>query len=380
VPGSTTQLPWLLGGLIGLAIGLLVALALWLRRRNAEADAPVAPNTDGESRVLSVLRSAVIIVDDTGEVLRASPPAFSLGLVRNDELAHAALLDLVAQVQQDGAIREAELDLPRGLSGTGRVFLQVRVAALGNGEYLVLADDHTAARRIETIRRDFVVNVSHELKTPVGAISLLAETISDAADDPEAVRRFSAQMVTEAQRLSVLVQEIIELSRLQATEALADAQIVNVADVINEAVDRAKTAATAKNIDITTSVEEDIQVYGDDQLLVTAVRNLLDNAVNYSANNTRVGVGASEVDGVVEIDVVDQGIGIPEEEQDRVFERFYRTDPARSRVTGGTGLGLSIVKHVVADHGGEVRVWSQPGAGSTFTLRLPAADEAGVAR
>lgn len=375
-----TASAWLIGGLIGLVIGLLLALTWWLRRRNRHLDDPVVIDDDGESRVLSVLRSAVLVVDTDGEVLRASPPAFALGLVRNDELAHAALRDLVAQVRSDREIREAELELPRGLEGSSNLLLQVRVAPLGNGETLVLADDQTAARRIDMIRRDFVVNVSHELKTPVGAIALLAETISDAADDPEAVRKFSAQMVTESQRLSALVQEIIELSRLQGTEALADAEIVNLGEVIAEAVDRAQTAASAKNIAITTAVDEGIQVYGDDQMLVTAVRNLLDNAINYSANNTRVGVAAQDVNGVVEIDVVDQGIGIPEAEQDRIFERFYRTDPARSRVTGGTGLGLSIVKHVVAGHGGDVRVWSQPGAGSTFTLRIPAADESGVLR
>jgi two-component system sensor histidine kinase SenX3 len=224
------------------------------------------------------------------------------------------------------------------------------------------------------IRRDFVVNVSHELKTPVGALALLAETVQDAADDPVAVRRFAERMQQEATRLSVLVHEIIELSRLQVAGALQEVSPIRVRDVVDEAVDRAQTNAQAKNITITVGGSSDCVVYGDQNLLVTAVRNLLDNAVSYSGPSTRVGVGVRETEGLVEIAVVDQGIGIAADDQDRVFERFYRVDPARSRDTGGTGLGLSIVKHVAADHGGDVQMWSQPGKGSTFTLRIPAAD------
>jgi two-component system sensor histidine kinase SenX3 len=211
----------------------------------------------------------------------------------------------------------------------------------------------------------------------VGAISLLAETLSTAADDPEAVRKFSTQMQTEAQRLSSLVQEIIELSRLQDNGALADMRSVPLADVIAEVIDREKTAAAAKNITVVAAGAEDVLVYADAGLLTTAIRNLVDNAISYSPDRTRVGIGVREVGGMVEIAVVDQGIGVSEAEQARVFERFYRSDPARSRVTGGTGLGLSIVKHIAAGHGGDVSVWSSPKRGSTFTLRIPAADVTG---
>ena len=376
VDGIVSGWPVVLAGLLGLVVGVVAMVAFHLsdREQHRIPPRPEPELDDGLVRVLSVLRSAAVVLDADGDVLRASPPAYALGLVRTDALTHAAVRDLVAEVRRDGVIREQELELPRGPIGSGTVLLQVRVAPLGVDRVLVLADDRTEARRVETIRRDFVVNVSHELKTPVGAIALLAETVGDAADDPVAVRRFTERMQREAQRLSALVHEIIELSRLQATGALSDVRTVDVADVVAEAVDRARTAAAAKNIVITAAGGRDALVFGDHHLLVTAVRNLLDNAVAYSPHNTRVGVGVRERDGLVEIAVVDQGVGIPAEEQDRVFERFYRVDAARSRDTGGTGLGLSIVKHVAADHGGDVQVWSQPGRGSTFTLRIPAAD------
>ena len=372
----------LLVGLLGVGVGLAAGLAAGVAFRLSGRERRHAPPLrepeidDGLVRVLSVLRSAAVVLDADDEVLRASPPAYALGIVRNDALGHPAVRDLVQQVRRDGEIREQELELPRGPIGAGTVLLQVRVAPLGP-HTLVLAEDRTEARRVEAIRRDFVVNVSHELKTPVGAIALLAETVTAAADDPVAVRRFTQRMQTEAQRLSALVQEIIELSRLQSAGALSDIRTVQVSDVVDEAVDRARTTAAAKNIVITVGGGKDALVYGDHNLLVTAVRNLVDNAVSYSAPNTRVGVGVSEKGGLVHIAVVDQGIGISQDEQDRVFERFYRVDPARSRDPGdpgGTGLGLSIVKHVAADHGGDVQMWSQPGRGSTFTLRIPAAD------
>jgi two-component system sensor histidine kinase SenX3 len=363
-------------GVLGVVVGVVAALAFRFsdRVQRRDSEVPPAELDQGLVRVLSVLRSAAVVIDDDDEVVRASPPAYALGVVRNDALVHAPVQQLVREVRRDGVIREQELEVPRGPIGSGTVLLLVRVAPLGLDKLLVLAEDRTEARRVEAIRRDFVVNVSHELKTPVGALALLAETVQDAADDPVAVRRFTERMQAEATRLSALVHEIIELSRLQVAGALQAVRPVPVRDVVDEAVDRARTTASGKNITITVGGARDAVVFGDHNLLVTAVRNLLDNAVSYSGENTRVGVGVHERGGLVEIDVVDQGIGISVEEQSRVFERFYRVDPARSRDTGGTGLGLSIVKHVAADHGGDVRVWSEPGKGSTFTLRIPAAD------
>lgn len=367
----------LLAGTVGVVVGVIAAIAFRVSERQQRASRRPEPSSgldEGLVRVLAVLRSAAVVLDAEGDVVRASPPAYALGVVRGDVIAHAAIRDMIDEVRRDGVIRDEELELPRGPVGRGTVMLQVRVAQVGPDHVLVLAEDRTEARRVEAIRRDFVVNVSHELKTPVGALALLAETVQDAADDPVAVRRFAARMQSEATRLSALVQEIIELSRLQVAGALQEVTVVPVRGVVEEAVDRARTTAQGKAIVLTTGGELDAAVYGDHNLLVTAVRNLLDNAVAYSGENTRVGVGVALAGDLVEIAVVDQGIGIAADEQDRVFERFYRVDPARSRDTGGTGLGLSIVKHVAADHGGEVTMWSEPGRGSTFTLRIPAAD------
>ncbi|HEY0186845.1 MAG TPA: ATP-binding protein [Cellulomonas sp.] len=365
----------LLAGALGLLTGIGATLAFrWSEREQRTLpEQPVPELEDGLVRVLAVLRSAAVVLDDDEQVLRASPPAYALGVVRDGVVVHAAIRDMIADVRRGGVIRDEELELPRGPLGPGTVMLQVRVAQVGPGLLLLLAEDRTQARRLEAIRRDFVVNVSHELKTPVGALSLLAETVQDAADDPEAVRRFAGRMINESRRLSALVHEILELSRLQVAGALQDIAQVDVDAVVLESVDRARTGATAKEMTFDVGGASGLQVFGDHTMLVQAVRNLLDNAVAYSPPGTHVGVGVRAADGLVEIAVVDQGIGIAADEQDRVFERFYRVDPARSRDTGGTGLGLSIVKHVAADHGGDVQVWSQPGRGSTFTLRLPAA-------
>ena len=374
--GRVDGISGLLGGLIGLLVGVAATAAFRfserVQRRLPEQPAPELD--DGLVRALAVLRSAAVVLDDDDRVVRASAPALALGLVRDGRLVHAAIRDMVAEVRRDGVIVDAELDLPRGPVGPGTMLLSVRAAQATPQHLLVLAEDLTTARKVETMRRDFVVNISHELKTPVGALSLLAETVQDAADDPPAVRRFAARMQAEAARLSQLVQEIIELSRLQTAGAIEGMQVVDLDAVLAEAADRAQTTAAARKITIDIGGDTGRTVFGDRNLLVTAVRNLLDNAVAYSPEATRVCVGVRTVGDIVEIAVVDSGIGIPAHEQERIFERFYRVDQARSRDTGGTGLGLSIVKHVAADHGGEVTVWSQPGRGSTFTLRLPRAE------
>ena len=376
----------LVAGLVGLLVGVSSVLAFRVSERQrsrstrASGGGPAdggqrAELDEGLVRVLAVLRSAAVVLDDEDRVVRASPPVYALGVVRSSEVAHAAVRDLVAAVRRDGVIRDEELELPRGPVGRGTVVLQVRVAQVTPHLLLVLAEDRTEARRTEAIRRDFVVNVSHELKTPVGALALLAETVQDAADDPEAVRRFAGRIVTESERLAALVHEIIELSRLQAASAAQQVTVVPARAVVDEAAARARTTAQAKGVRITVGGDLDARLYGDHALLVTAVRNLLDNAVAYSGDHAQVSVGVRQVDDLVEIAVVDEGIGIAPEDQERVFERFFRVDPARSRATGGTGLGLSIVKHVAADHGGDVTVWSEPGHGATFTLRIPAAPD-----
>ena len=293
--------------------------------------------------------------------------------MRHGELVHHELRHLARQVRRDGMIREAELDLTRGPHTGASVVMGVRVAPLAVSHVLILAEDHTHARRVEEIRRDFVANVSHELKTPVGGISLLAEAVLDARDDPEAVERFAQRILMESTRLTRLVQEIVDLSRLQVADTLHEPELVDVGTVVTEAVDRVRVAAEARTIDLVLVADDGLQVFGDAELLTTAVANLVTNAVNYSEDGTRVGIGARRIGDTVEVTVTDQGEGIPAAEQERIFERFYRVDAARSRATGGTGLGLAIVKHICGNHGGEVSVWSQEGRGSTFTMTLPAA-------
>jgi two-component system, OmpR family, sensor histidine kinase SenX3 len=238
---------------------------------------------------------------------------------------------------------------------------------------LLLVEDRTNIRRIEEVRRDFVVNVSHELKTPVGGLALLAEAVLDANDDPEAVARFARRMQVESARLTRLVQEIVDLSRLQIAGTLHEPELVDVAAAAGEAIDQYKLVAESRGVEIVSSLAMGVQIFGDADLLVTAIRNLVDNAANYSASGTRVAVSVRRAEELVEIAVADQGQGIAISEQSRIFERFYRVDTARSRATGGTGLGLAIVKHICANQGGEVTVWSEQGQGSTFTMRLPAA-------
>jgi two-component system sensor histidine kinase SenX3 len=365
-------------GLAGLAMGLATGLAVRASERAQREIPPPAASSGlppGIASVLSVLPSSAVVIDSADRVLRASSAARAFGLVRGDRLVVDELLAMARVVRRDGEIRESEIQVvpPRGGGSREGRWFAVRVAPLGlHGLVLVLAEDLTELRRVEAIRRDFVANVSHELKTPVGALSLLAETVEGAADDAEAVRRFTGRMQQEALRLTSLVQDLITLNRIQGDEPLAELKPVALDDVCAEAIDRVRLKAGAKNIELATGGPSGLSVRGDEELLTTALRNLIDNAVGYSPDNTRVVVVTRQAeDQSVEISVTDQGIGISEADLGRIFERFYRVDPARSRQTGGTGLGLAIVKHVTTKHGGEVTVWSKEGSGSTFTIRLP---------
>lgn len=368
--------PLLLGalsGLVGVLIGAFGVVACGLSDRQRKVievdDEPSLP--PGATEVLSVIGRAFVVVDTVDGVVRASPGAYAYGLVRGHTMVHQELLDMTAKVRRDGVIEERQLELSRGPFGQGTMMVQVRVAALGEDYVLLLADDRTEIVRTEAIRNDFVANVSHELKTPVGAISLLAEALEASPDDEATVRRFACRMRKESARLADLVQDIIEFSRLQGTDVVQRGKPVDLEAVIAEAVDRTKLQAEAKRIELVVGGGAAVRVFGDPDLLVTALRNLIDNAVRYSPEATTVGIGVRQAGGLVSISVSDQGDGMGLEDQERIFERFYRVDTARSRQTGGTGLGLSIVKHVVSNHGGEVTVWSQPGRGSTFTIRLP---------
>src|SRR5579859_7581332 len=347
------------------------------RNTRLRADRQPARLPPGIASVLSVLSSSAVVVDSNDRVLRASAAARAFGLVKGDRLMVSELAALARQVRRDGEIREGEFEVPVPRFGGRTTSFAVRVAPLsgavgGGGLVLVLAEDQSESRRVEEVRRDFVANVSHELKTPVGALALLAETIEDAADDAEAVRRFAGRMRQEAARLTFLVQDLITLSRIQAAEPVPDPVPVPIDAVVAEALDRCRMKANARGITLASIGVRGLSVLGEEDLLVTAVRNLLENAVVYSPERTRVVVCVKKPgDGGVEISVTDQGIGIPGRDLERIFERFYRVDPARSRATGGTGLGLAIVKHVTAAHGGRVSVRSVEGEGSTFTLWIP---------
>jgi two-component system, OmpR family, sensor histidine kinase SenX3 len=355
--------------LVGLGIGvLLMWVALRTRREEPgptlSVAEPVVPV--GVAEVLSVLSSSAVVVGPHDEVLEATATARTLGLVRGSRIAVPELLQLVRSVRREGDGRTVDLQLSRGVR-VASTYLTARVALL---------DDQTAVRRIEQTRRDFVANISHELKTPIGAISLLAEAVEDAADDPAAVRKFASRMGIESARLTDLVVQIIELSRLQADDPLVHPEIVDIDEVLTDAVERWRMDAERKRITLTVAGVPGTRVLGSARQIGVAVGNLVENAMVYSDPGARVVVAAHVQargdDDYVEITVSDNGIGIPAAELGRIFERFYRVDYARSRSNGGTGLGLAIVKHIAAIHGGDVSVWSQVGRGSTFTIKIPA--------
>jgi two-component system, OmpR family, sensor histidine kinase SenX3 len=362
---------------VGLGIGVLLTwVALRTRREEPgptfSVAEPVVPV--GVAEVLSVLSSSGVVVGPHDEVLEATATARTLGLVRGSRIAVPELLQLVRSVRREGDGRTADLQISRGVR-VASTYLTARVAPLDESLILILADDQTAVRRIEQTRRDFVANISHELKTPIGAISLLAEAVEDAADDPAAVRKFASRMGIESERLTDLVVQIIELSRLQADDPLVHPEVVDIDEVLTDAVERRRMDAERKRITLTVAGAAGTRVLGSARQLGVAVGNLVENAMVYSDPGARVVVAAHvqarSDDNYVEITVSDNGIGIPAAELGRIFERFYRVDYARSRSNGGTGLGLAIVKHIAAIHGGDVSVWSQVGRGSTFTIKIP---------
>ena len=370
----------LLVGLGALIVGLLAgALAAYVAvRQNGSAgtDEPEVGHARSVAELSRVVLDgaplAVLALDPDEDVLLANRRAHDLGLL--DRRGPLDPLRSIARVGRQSGGTTSELQLPTG--GLPRRVLQVRVTAIPLPERVValIVEDLTESHRVDVVRRDFVANVSHEIKTPVGALRLLAEAALEAIGDPDgadSARHFVERISHESARLGRLVSELLDLSRLQGAEALPTPVPVNLDDVVSEAVDRVAPHADAKEISVVRGAPSGAVVPGVEPQLVTAVANLLDNAINYSPDGTRVGVGIRPRDGSWEVTVTDQGLGIPEADLDRIFERFYRVDPARSRATGGTGLGLAIVKHIIRNHGGEVRVWSAPGAGSSFTLCLP---------
>ena len=308
-----------------------------------------------------------------GEVIVfASENIDHIGILRDGLIQSQELLAIIRVVRRTNVKQTGTIEVPRGPIGEGRHELTVNVIPLIKEQLvLVLLSDESQAQRIQDVRRDFVANVSHELKTPIGALLLLSEAVLGAKDDPEAVTKFATRMQIESKRLTDLVQEIINLSRLQDSDPLSVPSELNVQDLVNEAIDQSQVGADSRKIKISTGDIANGVVLGDRDQLIMAIQNLVENAVNYSPEGTQVTVSSIVKDGILTISITDQGIGIPENEKERIFERFYRVDPARSRESGGTGLGLSIVKHVATKHGGEVSVWSVENVGSTFSLKLP---------
>ncbi len=362
--------------LLGLVLGAgLGALAVWLGVRRASARAASELIARQQlTEILAPLAAGVLVVTAADTVLAASSFAKACGLARGSSIGPAAVVELLAEARRSGRPVERDLRLPAGPSSPS-VQLGVKVVPLSNGAAVVVGEDRSADLRFSETRRDFVANITHELKTPIGAITLLAEAADAAADEPDAVHTFLAKLSKEARRLNELVSQIIALSRLQAQNPLLAAHEVDVKALLEASVARCREIADAGGIHLSVNVPPGLQVVGDGEELETAVTNLVQNAVAYSEPGARVAVTGQTSDGHVDIRVTDNGIGISEADQKRIFERFYRVDAGRSRASGGTGLGLSIVKHVAQAHGGEVSVWSRLGQGSTFTLRLPASRE-----
>jgi two-component system sensor histidine kinase SenX3 len=358
---------------IALGVGVLVGR---YSRRDAPALEPTAPVVPPDALIVAIESGvAALFVGNEDDVLDATEPARAMGLARGSRVASPRMLELVRSVRRSGLADHATIERP-GSTTAVPANLAVAVAPLRDGVVVVLARDISEERRIDLSRRDFVTNISHELKTPIGAIGLLSEAVEKASDDPEMVIRFAIRMQRESARLAELVQQIITLSRLQSDDPLREARGIDVSVVVRRAVDRLASTARARHVTLTVSDKEPGEVIGDGPQLIDAVANLIGNAIAYSHEGARVAVTCARRkngdDEVIEIAVTDNGIGIADADQERIFDRFFRVDPDRSRASGGTGLGLSIVKLVTEAHGGSVSVWSKVGSGSTFTLRLPA--------
>ncbi|MGB7979981.1 MAG: ATP-binding protein [Candidatus Nanopelagicales bacterium] len=321
--------------------------------------------------LLAALSTPAIWVDSDDRVHWSHPSLESLRVVRRGSINVAEIAKMLGRARGTGQTLDRAVTVRRPGRRQAGVRLRVRVAPMSAGAVLVLVEDVTEAERLDHARRDFVANVSHELKTPIGALSLLAEALQQAQGDPEASTRFSDRMLIETHRLATLITDLMDLSRLEGVEPMQPTAPVSIDEVVAQACDDARALAQAKDIAFLRGGVADLHIEGVATQLVTAVRNLIVNAINYSPPATKVAVSTGTGEGHVTIAVTDQGIGIPAPELGRIFERFYRVDPARSRDTGGTGLGLAIVKHVCANHGGDCEVWSKVGEGSSFTIRLP---------
>ncbi|MFT4235424.1 MAG: ATP-binding protein [Microbacterium sp.] len=360
------------GLVLGAGIATVLAVSFRTRERVVASQSTIVP--EELIAALPVIEDATAVIDQSGIVVFASASAARIGLSEGEIPVQPELREVIKTVRHGGADQSETLRIRRGRFSDDTRLVNVHVARIAQRLTLLTVRDITSEERLQQMRQDFIANTSHELKTPVGAIQLLAEALEQAADDPEQVRRFAGRVGEEVERLGELVSRIMDLSRLQADDDQIDMDVVAIDDVVSKAVDRHRVQAESAQVVLVSGGDKKLFVHGSKTILVDAVSNLITNAIAYSPEGSRVGVGVRGTDDAVEIAVTDQGIGIAESDQNRVFERFYRADQARSRRTGGTGLGLAIVKHAVSRHGGDVRLWSQPDRGSTFTIRLPRLD------
>lgn len=363
---------WLLLSVATLLVGLILGRYFGSNRNQIEVP-DQTDQVDAISNILDVIPDAAAIVDSKDQILAASSNCVAMGIVTGDRLAPVELRALNRESHRLQKVLGREVIIKRSSNGLGEWEARIQISPLDETRALLIAQDLSEERRLNEVRRDFVANVSHELKTPVGALSLLAEAVQAADGDTEQARNFAARMQIEVKRLTSMLSDLVELSRVQDENPAQNSKPVHVEAIIAEAVDGMKITADERQIQVLVAEEVAVgRIFGDESQLVAALRNLLSNAIKYSPAGSRVGVGAHRANDIIEITVTDQGPGISEDDQVRIFERFYRVDPARSRDTGGTGLGLAIVKHVCANHGGDCYVWSREGEGSTFTLRFPA--------
>jgi two-component system sensor histidine kinase SenX3 len=363
--------------LAGISLGVIGALVfVYLRpKKKAPRSRPQNAVMQGVDEILEVLGPSALILNTSNYVVRATTAAIALGLVDGRALKHKRLTNLVIKSRETQEVLAIEASLPTGRKEE-KLFISARAKSIGDGNVLLIVEDRTESHRLDEMRKDFMANISHELKTPIGAVGLLSEAMENSLDQPEALAKLLKNIRKEAKRLSSLVQDIIQLSRIQGTSKIAISKHVNLVEVVREAIDRNSWRSEKHDVAVEFESEKRIvDVIGDAEMLTVAVKNLIENAIIYSNEGSSVAVVIEAGDGLAQIRVKDSGIGIAKEDLERVFERFYRADQSRSRETGGTGLGLSIVKHAALTHQGDVQLFSKPGIGSTFTIRLPMVDK-----
>ena len=357
-------------------VGAAIAgFAIGRRGFQADSNSDPSPFPTLAAEILELFGSVGILLGASNQVVRMNNRAESFGFVTRGMLVQRDLIELSQLARSSKEVESFEGVLRFGLAQE-KISVSAKASLVANDYVVLVLEDRTKDIRLDKTRRDFIENISHELKTPIGAIALLSEAITQAGDDRATIEKFAGNLHKEARRLSHLVQDIIELSRLQSEEVLAEAELVDLSSVVAEAVDRNEQLASKRNVRLLSEGGVGPEVFGNKEMLTAAVKNLIENAISYSDPGSQVGIGCTAKGPLAEIVVTDSGAGISAENQERVFERFYRIDPSRSRETGGTGLGLSIVKHVAKIHRGDVKLFSQLGVGSTFTIRIPLATAA----